>query len=75
MDFTSRDSLGLGELLGGLGYRGGKPVADGWVSTARGPAGTQVLVDPDGTGGAAAPVKLAFLEGFRGDLTELQLLG
>jgi subtilisin-like proprotein convertase family protein len=75
LDFAGRDSLGLGELLGDLGYGGTRPLADGWVTTNRGAAGTQVLVDPDGAGGAAAPVRLAFLEGFRGDLTELQLLG
>lgn len=74
-DFVARDSLGLGGLFQTLGYAGTKPFADGWASLARDTMGTALLVDPDGPGGSAAPVMLAYLEGYRGAITEAQLFG
>lgn len=74
-DFTARDRFDLTELLAGLGYRGKAPITDGWVKTQVRQAGTQVSVDTDGPGSLGTLERLAFLEGYRGEFSDLMLFG
>lgn len=53
-DFTPGiDRIDLRTLLAGLGYTGTDPIADGWVRFIAVSNGTNVQVDPDGTGSGA----------------------
>jgi Ca2+-binding RTX toxin-like protein len=73
LDFDAADGLALGDLLAALGYRGGSPLAEGWLLARAEGADTVLTLDPDGPGALAA-LDLVTLQGFRGALTEAQLL-
>jgi Ca2+-binding RTX toxin-like protein len=45
---TSQDQLVLTDLLGGLGYSGSNPLADGYLKFTQVGANTQVQIDQDG---------------------------
>jgi subtilisin family serine protease len=71
-DFTAGDGFALADLFRTLGYAGKRPFADGWAALQRDPSGTGLLVDLDGPGSGGA-VMLAWLEGYRGAVTDAQL--
>ncbi len=58
-DFTAEDRLDLGDLLAGIGYRGSRPFADGWLTVVEDADETRLMLDMDGASSTAAP--LAFL--------------